>query len=238
MKRTTKRPEVDPLTRESLAADAVRRSIRRVNPDIHIWSDEELDASLDATLAQAPNHRHVWIFAYGSLLWNPIIDVVDRRAGQVHGYRRRFCMIAPTGRGTPECPGLILALDAGGSCHGVALKVNPETVREELRLLWRREMVVGSYVPRWVRVRGKKSDVSAIAFVMNRTHTSYRGQWSAQKTARTVAQAAGVLGANADYLFDTLDHLHALGLDDHGLTDLAERVRRIQRRKQQTNGKR
>ena len=75
MKRTTKRPEVDPLTRESLAADAVRRSIRRVNPDIHIWSDEELDASLDATLAQAPNHRHVWIFAYGSLLWNPIIDV-------------------------------------------------------------------------------------------------------------------------------------------------------------------
>lgn len=230
MTQTPKRPGVEPITRESLAADAVRESIRRVNPDIHVWSDEELDASLDETLAQAPNRRNVWVFAYGSLLWNPTIHVVDRRPGNVHGYRRRFCMIAPTGRGTPDCPGLILALDNGGSCQGVALKVDPANVHDELRLLWRREMVVGSYTPRWVTVRGAKRTTSAIAFVMNRQHASYRGQWSIQKTARTVAEAAGVLGTNADYLFDTLTHLHDLGLADHGLTDLAERVRRIQRR--------
>ena len=224
-------PSIDPLTREGLTADAVRKSIRKINPHIHVWSDDELDASLDATLAQAPNRRHVWVFAYGSLPWNPLIDVVSHRPGIVHGYRRRFCMIAPTGRGTPDNPGLIFALDTSGSCHGVALKVNPKKIRDELALLWRREMVVGSYTPRWVRVRGQVNDCAAIAFVMNRTHSSYRGTWSPQKTARTVATASGVLGSNADYLFDTLDHLHDQGLNDHGLTDLTSRVKRIQNRK-------
>lgn len=218
---------VDPLTRESLSADAVRRSIKEINPHIHVWSDEELDSSLGDVLAQAPNRRHVWVFGYGSLLWNPIIDVVDRKSGLVHGYRRRFCMIAPTGRGTPDNPGLILALDAGGSCHGVALKVNPKNVRDELALLWRREMVVGSYIPKWVTVRTKRGHQAALTFVMNRQHNSYRGTWSVQKTARTLATASGVLGSNAEYLFDTLAHLHDLGLDDSRLNDLAKRVRRI-----------
>lgn len=223
-------PQVDPLTRENLSADVVRQSIRKVNPHIHVWSDAELDASLDQTLRQAPNRRHVWVFAYGSLLWNPVIDVVDRRPGQVHGYHRRFCMIAPTGRGTPDNPGLILALDAGGSCHGVALKVSSNAVREELSLLWRREMVVGSYTPKWVTVRTKKGSQTALTFVMNRLHSSYRGTWSIQKTARTLARASGVLGSNADYLFDTVSHLHDHGLTDRGLNELARRVRRIQRR--------
>jgi cation transport protein ChaC len=153
MIQTASSPSVDPLTRESLSADAVRRSIRAVNPNIYVWSDKEPDASLNETLTMAPSRRHVWVFAYGSLLRNPIIDLVARRSGTVHGYRRRFCMTAPTGRGTPERPGLFLALDAGGCCQGVALNVNPKNVREELALLWRRETVVGSYSPRWVAVR-------------------------------------------------------------------------------------
>lgn len=231
MTRRTKKPVVDPLTRESLAADVIRRSIREVNPHIHVWSDDELEASLDATLAQARNRRRIWIFGYGSLLWNPTIDVVAWRPGRVHGYHRRFCMIAPTGRGTPDCPGLILALDAGGSCQGVALLVNPECVRDELRLLWRREMVVGSYTPRWVKVRSPQGDCDAITFAMNRDHQSYRGRWSIHKVARTIANATGALGSNAEYLFDTLNRLEELHLKDHGLTDLAERVRRIQKSK-------
>ena len=225
-------PPVAPLTRESLSADAVRRSIREANPHIKVWSDAELDASMDETMAKSPNRQHVWVFGYGSLLWNPTIDVVDRRPALVRGYRRRFCMIAPTGRGTRDNPGLILALDAGGSCHGVALKVNPKNVRGELSLLWRREMVVGSYTPRWVTIRTKNGRQTALTFVMNRQHKSYRGTWSRQKTARTLASASGVLGSNADYLFDTLTHLHEQGLDDSCLRDLARRVRRIHSRTQ------
>jgi cation transport protein ChaC len=223
-------PQVDPLTRASLSADAVRRSIRKTNPDTYVWSDAELDASLEETLDQAPDPRDVWVFGYGSLLWNPVIHVTWRQPGYVFGYRRRFCMHAPTGRGTPEKPGLILALDAGGSCQGVALKVRAQGLRDELRLLWRREMVVGSYVPRWVLLHYAGTVKPVLTFVMNREHRSYRGALTPTRTASIIARASGVLGSNADYLFDTLDHLHAHGLKDKPLESLANRVRRIQKR--------
>jgi len=230
MKPRSAPPAVDPITRASLNADAIRRSIRKFNPDTHVWSDAELDASLDETLDHAPNRRDVWVFGYGSLLWNPVIHVTRRLPGRVFGYRRRFCMHAPTGRGTPEKPGLILALDSGGSCHGVAMKARTKGLRDELRLLWRREMVVGSYAPRWVELHHDGGVQDALTFVMNRDHGSYRGALTPTRTASIIARASGVLGSNADYLFDTLDHLHAHGLKDRPLEDLAKRVRRIQKR--------
>ncbi len=230
---SAKPPAADPLTRASLNADAVRRSIRKTNPDTYVWSDAELEASLEETLSRASDQRHIWVFGYGSLLWNPVIHVTRRLPGRVFGYRRRFCMHAPTGRGTPEKPGLILALDAGGSCQGVAMKVRGRGLRDELRLLWRREMVVGSYTPRWVDLHHDDGIQPAVTFVMNREHRSYRGALTPARTASIIARAAGVLGSNADYLFDTLDHLHAHGLKDRPLEDLAARVRRIQKRARQ-----
>lgn len=227
-------PPVSPLTRESLSADAVRQSIRDANPQITVWSDAQLDESLEHTLSERPHKKHVWIFGYGSLLWNPIIDVVQRRVGTVYGYRRRFCMVALTGRGTRAQPGLVLALDAGGSCQGVALKVNPARLREELSLLWRREMVVGSYTPRWVKLHHDKGSQAALAFVMNREHRSYRGSLTPFQTAKIIAQASGVLGSNAEYLFDTLTHLQELGLGDKPLEDLATRVRCRHKRTKRT----
>lgn len=223
-------PPVSPLTRESLSADAVRQSIRDANPQIPVWDDAQLEESLNHTLNVKPRHKDLWVFGYGSLLWNPIIDVVQRRVGTVYGYRRRFCMVAPTGRGTRAQPGLVLALDAGGSCQGAALKVNPKRVREELSLLWRREMVVGSYTPKWVTVHHARGSHAALTFVMNRQHRSYRGSLTQAQTAKIIAHAKGVLGSNADYLFDTMAHLNELGLGDKPLDDLAMRVRRIHKR--------
>ncbi|NKB44888.1 MAG: gamma-glutamylcyclotransferase [Alphaproteobacteria bacterium] len=223
-------PPVNPLTRESLSADAVRQSIRDANPQIPVWSDAQLDESLTATLRMKPKQRDVWVFGYGSLLWNPILDVVQRRVGTVYGYRRRFCMVAPTGRGTRARPGLVLALDAGGCCQGVALKVNPKRIEEELSLLWRREMVVGSYTPKWITLHHAKGSQSALTFVMNRQHRSYRGSLTPAQTAKTIAHATGVLGSNAEYLFDTITHLNELGLGDKPLEDLATRVRRVHKR--------
>ncbi|MBT4739652.1 MAG: gamma-glutamylcyclotransferase [Rhodospirillaceae bacterium] len=226
-------PSVSPLTRESLSADAVRQSIRDANPQIPVWSDDQLDESLTHTLSLKPKDKDLWVFGYGSLLWNPIIDVVQRRVGTVYGYRRRFCMVAPTGRGTRAQPGLVLALDAGGCCQGAALRVNPKRIREELSLLWRREMVVGSYTPKWVKMHHAKGSHAALAFVMNRQHRSYRGALTPTQTAKTIAHATGVLGSNADYLFDTLTHLNESGLGDKPLDDLAMRVRRIHKRTKQ-----
>ena len=223
-------PPVNPLTRESLSADAVRKSIRAVNPQIPVWSDAQLDESLAQTLSQKPKRQDVWVFGYGSLLWNPIIDVVKKKIGTVYGYRRRFCMVAPTGRGTRDHPGLVLALDAGGCCQGVALKVNPLRLEQELSLLWRREMVVGSYTPKWLAMHHAGGRRMALAFVMNRQHRSYRGTLTPPQTAKILAHATGVLGSNADYLFDTVDHLNELGLGDRPLGDLARRVRRLHKR--------
>lgn len=222
---------IDPLTRESLSADSVRQSIRQANPQIPVWSDAQLDESLEQTLAQAPDRKNIWVFGYGSLLWNPIIDIVRRTPGTVYGYRRRFCMISPTGRGTREAPGLVLALDAGGCCHGVSLKLNPDRVWDELSLLWRREMVIGSYTPKWLTMHYGKRKRSALAFVMNRAHRSYRGSLTQAKTASMIARAKGMLGSNADYLFDTIAHLEDNGLGDKPLSDLAARVSRIHKRK-------
>jgi glutathione-specific gamma-glutamylcyclotransferase len=223
-------PPVNPLTRESLSADAVRQSIRDANPQIPVWTDAQLDESLSRTLSAKPKQRDAWVFGYGSLLWNPIIDVVNQRVGTVYGYRRRFCMVAPTGRGARERPGLVLALDAGGSCQGMALKVNPARVEQELSLLWRREMVVGSYTPKWVTMHHSGGRRSALTFVMNREHRSYRGSLTPAKTAKILAHATGVLGSNAEYLFDTVDHLNQWGLGDRPLDDLVKRVRRIHKR--------
>lgn len=223
-------PSVDPLTRESLSADAVRKSIRKSNPQIPVWTDSQLDESLEQTLAFAPNQKNVWVFGYGSLLWNPVIDIVQKKTGTVYGYRRRFCMIAPTGRGTREVPGLVLALDAGGCCQGIALKVKPGRVREELSLLWRREMVVGSYKPKWLNMYFGKRKQPVLAFVMNRTHRSCRGALTQAKTATMIARAQGVLGRNSDYLYDTMTHLEANGLRDNPLSNLAQHVTRIQSR--------
>ena len=124
----------------------------------------------------------------------------------------------------------MLALDAGGSCQGMALKVNPARVEQELSLLWRREMVVGSYTPKWVTMHHSGGRRSALTFVMNREHRSYRGSLTPAKTAKILAHATGVLGSNAEYLFDTVDHLNQWGLGDRPLDDLVKRVRRIHKR--------
>jgi len=224
------KPSVDPLTRESLSADAVRQSIRESNPQVPVWTDSQLDESLEQTLVEAPSRKNIWVFGYGSLLWNPVIDIVQKKTGTVYGYRRRFCMVAPTGRGTREAPGLVLALDAGGCCQGIALKVRPGRVREELSLLWRREMVVGSYTPKWVTMYSKTGQQTVLAFAMNRSHRSYCGALTQAKTATMIARAKGVLGRNSDYLFDTVTHLEENGLRDKPLKTLAEHVKRIKSR--------
>lgn len=106
-------------------------------------SEAELTASLESMMRGADGD--VWIFAYGSLIWNPIFPVAERRIARVHGYRRSFCLRSIVGRGTVEKPGLMLALDTGGTAVGVAFRLPTEAVADEMALLWRREMAVGSY---------------------------------------------------------------------------------------------
>jgi cation transport protein ChaC len=172
-----------------------------------------------------------WVFAYGSLIWNPAIHYVERRFARVHGWHRTFCLSTIAGRGSPDVPGLVLGLDRGGCCTGAAFRIAEECLEEELRLLWRREMLSGSYRPRWVPVRDEAGTVygHAIAFTIRRGGTYYVGGLAEDEVVRRLAKARGALGSSAEYLFQTRDGLRSLGIVDRRIERLAEQVEALVR---------
>jgi cation transport protein ChaC len=212
------------LTREAIRAGHVQRMIAAANPGLRLMSEAEIHASLDALLGASPAQQPIWVFAYGSLIWNPAFEFVERRVGHVHGFHRQFCLWTHLGRGTPATPGLMLGLVPGGSCHGVAYRIAESAVRTELEILWRREMIGGSYVPRWVAARTQDGVVRAITFTVNRTNERFAGRLADNVVADAIAVAAGRLGRCADYLFETVAHLAALGIRDRLLERLRDRV--------------
>jgi cation transport protein ChaC len=211
------------LTRENIRSGAVRK-IAAEHGLTNILSDEELAASLGAMLDGADLSAGVWVFGYGSLIWNPAFHFTDRLVGRVYGYHRRFCLWTHLGRGCPERPGLVLGLERGGSCRGVAFHIAPELVEEELEIVWRREMISGAYVPRWVQVRTALGKVPALTFAIDRTHERYACFLPDDRVAEVIATARGWLGPCADYLINTVDHLAGLGIHDRPLERLRQQV--------------
>jgi cation transport protein ChaC len=202
------------LTRE--LAQRGRRAVEDPGPPpTGYLTAAELGASLAAVLAKASGE--VWVFAYGSLIWNPCFAFVERRIAQVAGHHRRFCLLIRRFRGTPERPGLMLALDRGGSCRGLAYRIDPARLEAELTPLWRREMLTSAYRPRWVAARTPRGTVPAIAFVANRRHERYVGALPDTETAAMLASACGHAGSCAEYLHETVASLEALGIRDRGL---------------------
>ncbi len=216
------------LTRETILSGQVADMVRAVDPTVHILTEEELALSRSAVL-----DRHaggdVWVFAYGSLIWNPAFHHVERCHARLHGFHRKFCLRTHIGRGTPELPGLMLGLESGGSCTGFAYRIAADAVEAETRILWKREMVVGSYEPRWVVVDGAGPDRRAITFVMNKTHPMYAGGLSRAEIVHTLAHAKGILGRGCDYIFELVQELDASGIHDHALAAIASGVRALQK---------
>lgn len=171
-----------------------------------------------------------WIFAYGSLMWDPQVPVAETVVGRVEGYARSFCLRSVQYRGTVEAPGLVLGLDpcAEGSCSGVALRFDPDQWPGAVAEIRRRELVTEAY--REVEVPVALVDgrhVQALTYVMRPDHWQYAGGLSGIEQARIIAAARGKRGPNADYLFNTVAHLDHLGLPDAALSDLAAQVRML-----------
>lgn len=177
-------------------------------------SDEALAASLAATVARRPPGVGWWVFAYGSLLWNPLFPFVEARPAMLRGVHRSFCLWSKASRGTCDEPGLVLGLEPGGACRGVAYRLPPKNVSAELALLWRREMVTGAYRPRWVPVRAGNRTLIALTFIVDRAHSQYTGKLTHEQQARVLARAVGVFGSSADYL----EHAR-IALITHGIVD-------------------
>ena len=182
------------LTREMLEDGGMLRMIAETSPTLRMLTEAERAASLAETLACRPaNTRDVWLFAYGSLIWNPALHFEERRVARIQGWHRSFCLSTIAGRGTPDEPGLVLGLDRGGACVGAAFRVAEARIDTELALLWQREMLSGSYQPRWVALNGPDGACigRAITFTIRREGPFYTGRLERAELVRRLATARG-----------------------------------------------
>ncbi|WP_420563139.1 gamma-glutamylcyclotransferase [Thalassobaculum sp.] len=218
-------PETVALTRERLRSGEIRALLHKHEPTIKTLSDEELAASQAAMFPPTGKPQgDVWLFGYGSLIWNPAIEFAEQRCATVRGLHRRFCLRTELGRGTPDQPGLVLGLDRGGVCRGVAFRIPREHAETELEIVWRREMVTYAYRPRWLKAQTDQGPIDVLGFVINRSSERYCGQLPEDEAADTIAKACGFLGPCCEYLFNTVSHLRELGMPDAGLERLAGKV--------------
>lgn len=170
----------------------------------------------------------VWVFGYGSLMWNPGFPHLSREPALVHGWHRAFCVYSHVWRGTPEKPGLVLGLDRGGSCRGIAFKVAPAKEKQVLDYLDERERVTNVYWRRRLAMTlpsGHK--VEAWGYIAERSHPQYAGKLTTTKAARLIVAGEGKGGTNIDYLENTITHLDGMSIPEGPLHRLRDTVRKL-----------
>lgn len=175
--------------------------------------------------------QSLWVFGYGSLMWNPGFPFAERAVAELHEHRRSFCLASIRYRGTPENPGLVLALEPmpGARCLGVAYRIAAQDVSEVRDYLREREMVTYSYHEKTLPLRLSScgSEVSALSYVIDQTHDQYRRGLTIAEQARIIATSVGPAGTNRDYLFNTITHLREIGVEDPELEFLADQVEKL-----------
>lgn len=166
-----------------------------------------------------------WVFGYGSLMWRPGFAHTETCKARLAGYRRALCVRSHVHRGTPDRPGLVLGLDRGGSCIGLAFRVPGALSDEVMTYLRERELVTSVYLEKTLPVRLETGEtVAAVTYVVDRSHLQYASHMDAEEAASTVSGAIGQSGPNEEYVLNTLGHLHALGIRDRWLEGVAERI--------------
>jgi glutathione-specific gamma-glutamylcyclotransferase len=216
------------VTREALRQGLVHAAFEAADPSVRLLTEAAHRRSVEKTLRIRPDGEgDVWLFTYGSLMWNPMIDYVEKRVATISGYHRRFCLWTTIYRGTPQAPGLVLGLAPGGQCRGVAYRIAAADARAELALIWQRELINGGYHPTWLRTMSAGGRGWAIGFVVDRRGADYAGRLSEDRIAETVARTRGFAGTGAAYLFDTVEHLDSLGIRDRALSRVRDRVKQL-----------
>jgi glutathione-specific gamma-glutamylcyclotransferase len=195
-------------------------------PGLIYHSEADYDAWVDAMLASHPVGEDLWLFAYGSLIWKPDFEHVEARTATARGWHRSFCFSIKRFRATPECPGLMMALDRGGQAQGIIYRLSAAGLREQLGRLFRREFTVKppNSMPRWITVDAGGEKIRAITFVMNRLSPFYVGRLPLADVADILSKACGHWGSGAEYLHNTVAHLEASGIHDRNLWKLQELV--------------
>jgi glutathione-specific gamma-glutamylcyclotransferase len=166
----------------------------------------------------------LWVFGYGSLIWRPEFKFSACCSARVHGWHRALHMWSTLNRGSPQCPGLVLALLSGGSCQGVVFRIPKAQAEQALQDLWRREMPGGVYDPRWLRCSTPEGCISALTFTLPRSSPSYCGELDAAQYRHIFKHACGRYGTTLDYARRTYESLLSKGINDHALARLLQLV--------------
>ncbi len=203
------------------------RAREQGRPENWRLSDQELEHTRLALLKQRDSAQALWIYAYGSLMWDPGFHFDEVRFADLAGHRRRFLFRTTLGRGSPETPGLMLSLEPGPDvCRGLVFRVRADCADLESACLWRREMIRGSYRPAWLAVDTPQGAVTALVFAANPTHPDHVGELPLSQTAAMIAGASGVIGSNRQYLEQLAEQLDELGIADLYLRELRLQVQR------------
>lgn len=209
--------------RQNLTAELVA-AVERFEPDPgpEPGTTEHTQAEFDAmvaTLLLQYRPQELWVFAYGSLIWNPEFQCVERRRATAFGWHRSFCLKLTRWRGTRELPALMLALDRGGSCNGLVYRLPAQDHGKQLAALMLREIDANppTNVPRWISVKTETGVVRALAFVAARDGMAYAGKLPIERVAHVLARAAGHWGSAAQYLYRTVTMLEEHGIRDRNL---------------------
>lgn len=166
------------------------------------------------------------MFGYGSLMWRPGFAHVETKRARLQGYRRALCIHSHVHRGTPDRPGLVLGLDAGGSCLGMAFRVPGDLTDEVMTYLRERELVTNVYLEKWLPVRLEDgATVKAVTYVADRRHSQYAGRVDVEQAVQAVSGSVGASGPNEEYVLNTLEHLRAIGIRDRWLESVAQNLK-------------
>lgn len=209
------------LTRENILSGDYVSTHQRLFPAKMLWSMDQIYLSMQSTLISRVIEEPVWVFAYGSLMWNPLITIEEMQRAQLKGWQRRFCIRLTSGRATPEHPGRMLSLDAGGCTEGMAFRLSDSDLERELSIIWIREMITGLYRPVWSDViLADGTQVRALAFVSEITHPFYEADSSPVTVATLASSATGYMGTNAEYITQLATTLGAWGIQDEYIGDI------------------
>lgn len=193
-----------------------------------IWrrSDAEREATRQAALAGRLEHD-LWVFAYGSLMWDPAFYFAEVRSAHALGYQRDFCLKSELGRGSPENPGLMAGLNKGDECNGLAFRIAGSQVDEETRVIWSREMIMKGYDPRFIALTTPQGPVEALTFIVDQSVKQYMAGLTLEDAAAYIATGTGIFGPNLAYLDNLAEHFETLGIEDERLFKLHRLATRL-----------
>lgn len=215
------------IDRDTLSSGEYLQSFKDM-PGMEWWSAERIEDSMQGMLACRPAGKPVWLFAYGSLIWNPQFHFVENVPALLQGWRRSFCMRLVAGRGSIDRPGRMLSLAPGGQTHGFALRLDETILEQELRMVWLREMVGGTYRPGWeVLDLEDGRSVSAIVFTAKPDCPMHEEDDSLDAITPLIAGARGAMGSNQEYVLQLDTALRTHGIQDPYIHDLAEKLKQL-----------